>query len=377
MAKMDFSKAGGNFGLNQVLQKSAEEADSVLLTNIPIELIDENPDNEKIFNMNDVDTLSRTIEKEGFTGAIEVLKKPDGRYEISSGHRRYRAIKELGKKTIPCIISTYTDETTRAKKLLSSNINNRILSPLDWARALQYYTEKVAIPSGKTTKAEIVEDCSNYFNWSRSKYYRYYTISKLQPELQELCIDEDFPSSALAKANKLSLEQQHDLYLYIKDYMSREPDAGISKAILESLVARVKNKPEKIKISKEDINTAMEDIGGEEITSKDAIGILQSLDTLPIITPSKQLSYTTDTNGNDDKEDYEEKVLRQMNDFRSPVEEKRSSPTTPVIDYAIANVQTTVKNINASSIHTANKENVVKAIEEIIKELEELKQKMQ
>ena len=54
---------------------------------IPVELIDENPDNEQIFGYEDVDYLAESIQENGFGGAIEVYELANGRYEISSGHR--------------------------------------------------------------------------------------------------------------------------------------------------------------------------------------------------------------------------------------------------------------------------------------------------
>ena len=73
---------------------------------IDIARIRKNPDNELIFNMDNLDVLANNIKEVGFVGAIDVIENPDGYYEILSGHRRYEAALLLGMKTIPVHIET-------------------------------------------------------------------------------------------------------------------------------------------------------------------------------------------------------------------------------------------------------------------------------
>ena len=78
--------------------------DEIVVMNIPLDKIDGNPENDKLFSMRSVDHLAKIIDEEGYTTPIEVYKKKNGRYEITSGHRRYQAMKLLGQKEIPCYI---------------------------------------------------------------------------------------------------------------------------------------------------------------------------------------------------------------------------------------------------------------------------------
>lgn len=73
-------------------------ANTANIVRIPLEEVHENPDNNKIFSMDKIDRLADTIEDEGFVGAIEVFKISDHYYEISSGHRRFEAMKMVGEK---------------------------------------------------------------------------------------------------------------------------------------------------------------------------------------------------------------------------------------------------------------------------------------
>lgn len=206
---LDFSKAASNKAIKQVINnKNSSDARKEIL-DIDISLIDENPDNDGIFNMEKIEALADSIKNEGFTGAIEVMKKPDGRYEISSGHRRYRAMKILGKPTIPCFICHSVDGKARARKLLSSNINNRELTKLDYGRAISYFCENVSEEG--TVNANSRAEAMQFFGFSKSQVSRYLSLTKLEPELLSYAGIIDFPSTPLSIAAGLDRDKQLEL----------------------------------------------------------------------------------------------------------------------------------------------------------------------
>ena len=101
---------------------------------IDMDLIDFHPDNEEIFGHDDIDYLAEEMNEEGFSGVIEVYEKVNGRYEISSGHRRYLAAKANNMTSIPSIVYPDTDEVTKSKRVIMKNIHNRRMTPLKWAK---------------------------------------------------------------------------------------------------------------------------------------------------------------------------------------------------------------------------------------------------
>ena len=187
---------------------------------VPVSLIDENPDNSIVFNMDEIDVLAKGIEEEGFFGAICVFKKPDGRYEVSSGHRRLRAVKKLERKTIPCIISEMPDDIEKGIKLLSSNIRNREMKPMDWARAVKYFDElKKQAAKGTRLYKETAEE---FFNMGKSNIYRYRALNNLIPELYPLVDDPEFAFSSFARAasmlnKKEQMEFKERLYVQLDE----------------------------------------------------------------------------------------------------------------------------------------------------------------
>ncbi len=212
---MNFKKSKNTEMLKEIQKKSVEQSNGLVAINIPLDEIDENPDNSEIFNMDKIKELADGIIEDGFIGAISVFRKPDGRYEISSGHRRYRAMQMLKRDTIPCLVSEMPSDTERALKLLSSNIRNRDMRPMDWAKAVEYFMRirRQQRDSGEIEiKGKLRDEAARYFNFSTGQVSRYESLNKLIPELQEMANDPLYPWTAFVNAAGLAEAQQKELY---------------------------------------------------------------------------------------------------------------------------------------------------------------------
>jgi len=177
---------------------------------IAIDQIDYNPKNTAIFNMGEIERLASRIKEEGYNDPILVFMKDDGRYEILSGHRRYEAMKYLGEKSIPGnIITEKLSDSQKDLILLSSNIANRKLAPLDMARAIEFY--KGILDRDPNFKGNKKAATAEYFGITQSNVQRYSVILKLIPELQAYCKKPNFPYSSLSKAANLTKEEQKEL----------------------------------------------------------------------------------------------------------------------------------------------------------------------
>lgn len=214
-----------------------------VIVDIPVELIDENPDNEHVFNMKGVDRLAEQIKAVGFDRAnpVSLFEKPDGRYELSAGHRRYRANKLAGNETIPAVIKMDVSNANKAKSLLDLNLFNRVLTYYDYAQAVKYYKDNYLIPSGFT--GNIRKEICSYFGISDTSLQRYMDFFKLIPELQEYAKDERFPGSALANAANLNSELQAELAVMIKQTLTASSeDKGITSREIISMVDTLKKR---------------------------------------------------------------------------------------------------------------------------------------
>lgn len=186
-----------------------------IIVDLDISMIDANEDNSKIFTMVNIDLLADTIEREGFRGAIEVFRKPNGRYEVLSGHRRLAAVKKLGHDRIPAIVSDMPDDMTKSTMLLSSNINNRDLTPADKVRMVSYYYNHVLLQDGwrEQRKAEgkntdRQEACAEFFGYSITNIKRYKALADIDADLQKFLSVEDFPYTAFDGMNSKTSEEQ-------------------------------------------------------------------------------------------------------------------------------------------------------------------------
>lgn len=288
---MDFTKSKNASNLKKIQQKSVNASNSVVAIDVPLDEIDKNPENERIFNMQDIQYLADGINDEGFFGAIEVYKKPDGRYEISAGHRRYEAMKLLKKKTIPCIVKELPDDLTRGKKLLTSNMRNRKLSPLDMSKAIAYYER--LLKESKTLKNFKHQACE-FFNISPSQLYRFQCLQKISPELQQMANDPAFPFSAFREAVELNEAGQKELYKQLtfmleggsEEDESDEKELRLTRAKIERTISNLRQNSEyclraKLPINQKKEKTAEEPQKDLKAASaiKDEIG-LQDLSVL-------------------------------------------------------------------------------------------------
>lgn len=108
------------------------------ITAIPLNLIDEDTDQPRYqFDEESIQELMNSIAELGLLSPIKVRKLDNGRYKIIYGNRRYKASKNLGLATIPCIVSTITDEKDIYLEQIAENLTREGFTPIEEAEA--YY----------------------------------------------------------------------------------------------------------------------------------------------------------------------------------------------------------------------------------------------
>lgn len=270
---LDFSASKGNSLLTQAKEKAADSVSNVKVVNLPLKDIRPNPDNDSIFNMENIDHLADSIKEEGFTGAIEVFDKGDGTYEILSGHRRYEAQLLNKSKTIPAIISPKPDEITKARKLLSSNINNRELTAMDKARAIDYYIKHVLKPSG--FKGDTSKECSKFFHIGLSQIKRLRSLLSYEPELQKLIEEKELPYGAFDGARGFSKKEQLELVSKINNLFEENSDITLGTNRIVQIISGISKVTERAKKAEEE-SSKKEPIELEKV--EDNKPVLKSID---------------------------------------------------------------------------------------------------
>ena len=361
---MDFSKSKNNI-LKEVVKKNTEEGNTKIIKNIPLEDIEENPVNELIFNMDGIEQLADTIKHEGFTGSIEVVALPNGKYQIFSGHRRYRAVKLLGYPTIPCTIEDKPNDTMLMRKLLSSNIQTRKMLPLDYARAITEY-EKVLKAEG--FKGDKREEIARFFNTSGGQIYRYMAISRMIPRLQEMTNEPEFPYTAFLDANKFDKKQQEELADRIEHYMSEHPDSGIPRVVIQQFCRSIIDESEREQKIKEELKKSNETISSAKPENEP--GIPDDIDDSPITGGS----FVSELSGDSDEEPDEPVETEDKKATPSELKKERIKESILSIDFDVIRVAGTLSKGTSGEFTIQNKKEVSRAINEIEEAIEKLKE---
>ncbi len=104
---------------------------------IELDLIDVNPFQPRaVFNEEALNELSESIKQLGIIQPITVCKLDNGRYQIISGERRWRASRLAGLKTIPAYVRTANDQA-KLELALVENIQREDLDPIEIAISYQ------------------------------------------------------------------------------------------------------------------------------------------------------------------------------------------------------------------------------------------------
>ena len=187
--------------------------------NIPCSLIDESPDNEGI-PMTNIEDLAQSIRQYGQLTPVGVYLKEDGRYELYSGHRRLRAVRDiLGQKKIRCIVEPYeTDAEKRFGKHLDANLQTRDKDVRFWiaeiSSALALVRKRKDAKGSKTEDMDLVSELFREHGltkgFSRASLYRMYQLKDMSPALLDT-YRYGVQSATLYHAISLSKEEQEEL----------------------------------------------------------------------------------------------------------------------------------------------------------------------
>lgn len=101
---------------------------------IPLDKLRDNGGN--FFKVEDVQELVDDIEMRGLENPLTVCEAENGYYRIVAGHRRRKALEQIGKTSAPCFVKAYADADSEEVALIQSNLT---------ARELTYYEKMLAV----------------------------------------------------------------------------------------------------------------------------------------------------------------------------------------------------------------------------------------
>ena len=178
-------------------QEMRDDAKLARIHEIPLDEIDAFPEHPyKVKDDEDMMNLVESIRENGVLTPATVRKKEDGRYEMLSGHRRWRACQLLGMDTLRCEI-VELDRDAATIFMCDSNLQRTTILPSEKAFAYKMRMEALnrqgkrsdltLCPMG--TKLDSGEVIASEQGDSRRQVFRYIRLTELIPQLLEMVDD--------------------------------------------------------------------------------------------------------------------------------------------------------------------------------------------
>ncbi|MBQ3881116.1 MAG: ParB/RepB/Spo0J family partition protein [Bacteroidales bacterium] len=128
--------------VNKQIVGAKEPQDTADILRIPVELIDPNPFQPRMsFDKDALAELTESIRTFGLIQPITVRKKGDGRYQIISGERRFKACQAAGMDMVPSYIRDANDQGMLEMAIVE-NIQRENLDPIEVAMSYQRLIEE-------------------------------------------------------------------------------------------------------------------------------------------------------------------------------------------------------------------------------------------
>ena len=200
-------------------EEGRQESRLPRIHDIPIELIDDFPDHPFQVRLDeDMDQLVESIRTNGIITPITLREKPDGRYEIVSGHRRKKACEIVGLSTVKSEIR----EMTRDEAIIlmvESNLQRSVILPSEKAFSYKMRLEAMRRQAGRPRKENVAPVGQNFSREilaeqtgeSHSQIQRYIRLTELVPELLAMVDERKIAFRPAVELSYLREQEQRDL----------------------------------------------------------------------------------------------------------------------------------------------------------------------
>ena len=210
----------------------------------------------KIFDREAIEELSASIAEHGILQPITTRKLPNGRYQIISGERRWRAARMAGIKEVPIIVKEDVDDRQALELGLIENLQREDLNAVEEARGYKTLAETFGM-----TQDQIAARVGK----SRSAVANAMRILALPQEVLDMVLSGEL-SSGHARALLPLMDKAESKQAFI-DAAKRAAEKGLTVRKLEQMAAeptpqtRGKNKNETAIYYREAENKLSEALG--------------------------------------------------------------------------------------------------------------------
>lgn len=179
------------------------------------------------FKVLDDEAMQRTVEsiaQYGVLAPLIVRPRPEGGYEILSGHRRQYAAKLAGLETLPVIVRNM-DDNAAVVLMVDSNLQREHILPSERAFA---YKMKLEALKNQGARSDLTSDQPGQKLWSveqvasdagesKTQIQRYIRLTHLIPELLELVDQKKISFNPAVELSYLTEPEQRDFLEAMQD----------------------------------------------------------------------------------------------------------------------------------------------------------------
>lgn len=182
------------------------------------------------FKVLDDESMQRTVESVEQYGVLSPLiarPRPEGGYEIISGHRRQHAAQLAGLDALPVIVRQMDDDTA-VLLMVDSNLQRETILPSERAFAYKMKLEAMKHQAGRPTQDNYSQVGNNFgtlsseemaeeLGTSKNQIFRYIRLTNLVPELLDMVDEKKISFNPAVELSYLDTNQQRDFLEAMND----------------------------------------------------------------------------------------------------------------------------------------------------------------
>ena len=207
-------------------EENRQEEQREQVQQIPIDAL--HPFTNHPFKVLDDEAMARTVESIAQYGVLAPLiarPRPEGGYEIISGHRRQYAAKLAGLDTLPVIVRQMSDDAA-VILMVDSNLQREHILPSERALAYKMKLDAMRRTSGRPSKENVSQIgtqkrsdqiMAEELGESRNQIQRFIRLTNLVPELLDMVDEKKIAFNPAVELSYLDEAQQRDFLEAMED----------------------------------------------------------------------------------------------------------------------------------------------------------------
>ena len=194
------------------------------------------------FKVLDDESMQRTVESVEQYGVLSPLiarPRPEGGYEIISGHRRQHAAQLAGLDTLPVIVRNMDDDAA-VLLMVDSNLQRENILPSERAFAYKMKLEALKNQGARSDLTSVqvapklsTEKIGEEVGMSKDNVKRYIRLTNLVPELLDMVAEKKIAFNPAVELSYLDESQQRDFLEAMKQFQQSGHDCYLVMQLLQ------------------------------------------------------------------------------------------------------------------------------------------------